>query len=185
MDNIARKEALNLLNEYVKSESLRKHCISVAYAMEKYAEKFRENKDKYWICGLLHDFDYEKYSSLEQHPFEGVKILKEKGYDKEIINAILGHGNHTGVKRESLMAKCLFAVDELCGLIIALARVRTGNFDGMDANSVRKALKKKDFAKGINREDIEQGIIELGVNKEEHFNFVIRALNAAKKELGF
>ncbi len=176
---ISREEALYLLETWISSESLRKHCLSVAAAMEAYAQKYQlpqKGIDIYWITGLLHDFDYEKYPSLEQHPYEGVKVLKEKNYPKEIIHAILGHGNHTGVKRESLMAKTLFAVDELCGLATALSRVRPDGFATMTPASIEKAFKKKDFAKAISREDIEQGIQELGVNREEHFSLVIQAL---------
>ena len=181
-----RLDALALLHEYVKSESLRKHCLSVAYAMEAYAEKYGEDTDKWWITGLLHDFDWEIHPSAEQHPVDGSKILREKGYDEEIIIAILGHGNHTGVKREIKMAKVLFAVDELSGLIMALAKVRPGKFEGMDASSVRKAMKKKDFAAAINRDDIKQGIAELGVQEDEHFILVIiRALEKNKEKLGF
>jgi len=182
-----KHSALDLLHEYVQSDSLRKHCLAVATAMEAYAKKFqKENEaEKWWITGLLHDFDYEKYPSLEQHPFEGVKILKEQSYPQEIIEAILGHGNHTHVPRKSQMARTLFAVDELSGFIIALAKVRPNNFEGMSAESVKKALKKKDFAKAINREEIEQSIIELGANKEEHFETVITALKSNKKQLGF
>lgn len=182
-----KQQAINLLNENVKSESLRKHCLAVAIAMEAYAKKFqKENEvEKWWITGLLHDFDYEKYPSLEQHPFEGVKILKQQNYPQEIIEAILGHGNHTRIPRTSLIAKTLFAVDELSGFIIALAKVRPNNFEGMSAESVKKALKKKDFAKAINREEIEQGIQELNINKEKHFETVIAALKNNKIQLGF
>lgn len=180
-----REEAISLMHENVKAESLRKHCYSVAAAMEAYAEKYSEDKDKWWICGLLHDFDWEIHPTMEQHPSEGVKMLRKKGYDEDICIAIMGHGNHTGVKRESLMAKTLFAVDELSGLIVALARVRPGNFDGMSASSVKKAMKKKEFAAAINREDIKQGILEMRVNEDEHFSLVINALSNIKKELGF
>src|SRR3989344_3096442 len=102
-----RDDAIKLMHENIKSDSLRKHCLCVAASMELYAEKFNEDKDKWWICGLLHDFDWEIHPTMEQHPVEGVKILREKGYEEEICRAILGHGNHTGVKRESLMAKTL------------------------------------------------------------------------------
>jgi len=202
-----RERALDLLNEYVKSESLRKHCLSVALAMEEYALKFGEDiektnnlstglsifsngsnlsscvlingsihKDKFWVCGLLHDFDYEKFPELDKHAKEGCEILGEMGYDATIITAILGHNYRTGVKRESLMSRTLFAVDELCGLIIALSYVRPNRFEGMSAKSVRKVLKKKDFAKGVNRDEIQQGILELGVDETEHFELVIGAL---------
>ena len=180
-----REDALNLLHEWVKSDSLRKHCYSVAASMEAYAVKFGENSDEYWIAGLLHDFDYEKHPTLEMHPSEGVKVLEKEGYSKEVIHTILGHGNHTGVKRESLMDKTLFAVDELSGLVVALARVRPGNFSGMSASSVKKVLKKKEFAAAISREDIKQGILDLNVNEEEHYELVISALAGIKDKFGF
>lgn len=180
---INRENALSLFKDYVKSDSIRKHCYAVAASMEEYAEKYGEDKDKWWITGLLHDFDYEKYPTIPEHVTEGVKILKEKGYPHEIIEAIQGHAEYTGVPRKSLMAKCLFAVDELSGFVVALAKVKKG-FQ-MDAESVKKALKKRGFAAAINRDDIEKGIMELGVSKEEHFNLVIRALGRIKEKLGF
>ncbi len=174
-----KEDALNLLHEWVQSESLRKHCYSVALAMEGYARKnglSEDEIDRWYIAGLLHDMDYERYASLEKHPYEGVKVLREQGYSEEIINAIMGHGNHTGVKRETAMAKTLFAVDELCGLIVALSKVRPDGFNGMTSESVEKVLKKKEFAKNISRDEIEQGIRELNVNRKEHFETVIGAL---------
>lgn len=178
-----KEDALKLLHEWVVSESLRRHCSSVALAMEGYARRNRlseEEIDKWYIAGLLHDMDYEKFPLLDKHPFEGVKVLREQGYSEEIIEAIMGHGNHTGVKRETAMAKTLFAVDELCGLIVALSKVRPDGFEGMTFESVEKVLKKKEFAKNINREDIEQGIRELGVDRKEHFETVIGALKKLK-----
>ena len=181
-----KEDALKLLYEWVSSESLRRHCHAVALSMEGYSRGNRlsdEEIDKWYIAGLLHDMDYEKFPLLEKHPFEGVKVLREQGYSEEIITAIMGHGNHTGVKRETAMAKTLFAVDELCGLIVALSKVRPDGFNGMTSESVEKVLKKKEFAKNINREDIEQGISELGVKREEHFKIVIEALKNLDKIL--
>ena len=180
---INRKTAEALLHEHVQSESLRRHCYAVAAAMEAYGIYFKEDPEVYWTAGLLHDFDYERFPTLEKHPFEGVKILKEQRYSANIIEAILGHGDHTNVPRISKMAKALFAVDELCGLLVALAKVRADNFDSMSAESVEKALKKKRFAAAINRDDIEKGIQELGVEKKEHFERVITALKEKKREL--
>jgi putative nucleotidyltransferase with HDIG domain len=200
-----REEALELLHEWVKSESLRRHCLGVAACMEAYARKYEMPDgeiDDYWICGLLHDFDYEKICDeikemnledtekememiLKRHPSEGCKVLKEKGYGDEITEAIMGHGNHTGVPRISKMAKTLFAVDELSGLCIAYARVRPAIFQGMKAKSLNKAVKKKDFAAAVSRDDIGQGIEELGVDMKEHFNLVISALRGISGELGF
>jgi len=189
-----RADALKLLEEWVSSESLRRHCLGVAACMEAYAKKNKlsdEEIDKYWITGLLHDFDWERYPTLEEHPKKGCEELEKQGYDESIINAIMGHNVYHGIPRESLMAKTLFAVDELSGLVVALARVRPGNFDGMSTKSVRKVMKKKDFAAAINREDIVQGMQELGLKEEDvegrssHFELVIRALSDAKKKLGF
>ncbi len=182
---LSRKSALELLHAWVSSESLRRHCRAVAAALEAYASIFNEDPDLYWITGLLHDFDYERHPNLEQHPTEGAKVLEEQGYPEALIQAILGHGNHTGVPRQSNLAKALFAVDELSGLLVALAKVKAGNFATMDAHSVEKALKKKGFAAAINRDDIEQGIRELDVPRAEHFERVIAALKAHKNEIGF
>ncbi len=181
----SRQDALTLLQEYVQSESLRLHCLAVACAMESYAFFFNENTDLYWITGLLHDFDYERFPTLEQHPFQGSKILREKGYPAEIIDAILGHGDHTGVPRISNLAKALFAVDELSGLLVALAKVRADHFRTMSSDSVEKALKKKGFAAAVNRADIQKGIQELGVDRKEHFEQCIASLSGHAAELGF
>lgn len=180
-----RQDAINLLNEYVSSESLKRHCMAVAIAMEAYAEKYNEDKEKWFICGLLHDFDYEKYSTVPEHVTEGVKILRERGYDEDIIEAIQGHAEYLGIPRKTNMAKCLFAVDELSGFLVALAKVRQDNFQTMNAESVNRGLKKKGFAAAINRDDIERGISELGISREEHFNLIIDAFRKHSKELGF
>ncbi len=183
-----REEALALLNEWVKSDSLRKHSLAVAAAMEGYATKFDvdlDDIDVWWMTGLLHDMDYEKFPDINVHPIMGCKELRKKEYDERILEAILGHNSKTGIKRYSKMAKALFAVDELSGLITALAKVRPDNFAGMNADSVRKVMKKTDFAAAINRQDIEQGIAELEVNENEHFELVISSLNNVKEDLGF
>jgi putative nucleotidyltransferase with HDIG domain len=153
--------------------------------MEAYADYFQEDRDLWFITGLLHDFDYEKFPTAEHHPFEGVKILKEKGYPQEVIDAILGHAEYSGVRRSSNMAKSLFAVDELSGFVLALAKVRPGNFEGMSADSVKKALKKKGFAEAISREDVAKGIQELNIPENLHYERVINALRDHAKELGF
>lgn len=174
-----RLDVLQLLKEWVKSESLRKHCFAVASAMEGYAKKrnLSENEiEVYWTTGLLHDLDYERYPDINIHPIKGCEELRKREYSEEIIESILGHNNATGIKRYSLMAKTLFAVDEISGLIMALSKVRLGGFDGMTSKSVSKAMKKKDFAATISREDIEKGIEELEVNREEHFELVIKSL---------
>ena len=182
---LSKENALQILHEHVQSESLRRHCLAVAYALEAYADYFKEEKNLWFITGLLHDFDYEQFPTSEHHPFEGVKILKEKGYPQEITDAILGHAEYSGVKRSTNLAKSLFAVDELSGIIMALAKVRLANFEGMSASSVRKALKKKEFAAAISREDIAKGIQELNVLEDQHYERVINALRDHAKELGF
>ncbi len=180
-----RDKAWDLLAEYTKSGSLRTHALAVEAAMRAYASKYCEDEEKWGMCGLLHDFDYEKYPTKEGHPWAGSKILKEKGYPDDVIEAILGHADYTGVPRRSLMAKCLFAVDELSGFLVALAKVRPGKFESMTPDSVERNLKKKGFAEKISRDDIDRGIRELGADRVEHFNLAIQALKNASKELGF
>lgn len=181
-----REEALELLKEWVQSGSLRKHCLAVASAMEGYAKKRNldgEETDIHWITGLLHDMDYERYPDINIHPIKACEELRKEGYPEEIIEAILGHNNATGIKRYSLMAKTLFAVDELSGLLVALSKVRPAGFSGMTVESVEKALKKKDFAAAVSREEIEKGIEELGANKEEHFELLIESLGRMDESL--
>ena len=178
-----RADAWDLLTEYVASESLRKHCLSVEAAMRAYAHKYGEEEETWGIVGLLHDFDYEKYP--EEHPFRGSEILKEKGYSEEVRRAILGHATFSNVSRDTRMAKCLFAVDELCGMVMATAYIRPTHFDGMSPKSIKKNLKKKEFAKGIHRDEIQQGIAELGVSEDEHMQLVIDAMAGTKEQLGF
>ncbi len=178
-----RSEAQALLEEYVESESLRRHCLAVAISMEYFAKKHGEDAEKWFVTGLLHDFDYEKYP--EEHPMKGEPILREKGVSEEIIRAIQSHANYTGVTRDSLMEKTLFAVDELSGFVVAVALVRPGGFEGMKVKSVKKKLKDKGFAAAVNREDIRQGAEELGVEQSELIEGVIAALSAKAEELGF
>lgn len=180
---VTREDAWKLLTEYVGTESLRRHCLAVEAAMRAYAKKYGEDIELWGVCGLIHDFDYEKYP--EDHPFNGVKILKEKNYPPKIVETILGHADYSGVPRKSIMAKCLYAVDELCGFVTAVAHMRPDKLNGMTAESVEKKLKKKDFAAKINREDIDRGIAELGVERVGHINLVIGALQTISKELGF
>lgn len=170
---ITRDQAWQLLQEYVKSPLL-KHCLAVEAAMRAYAEKYGGDKEIWGIIGLLHDFDYEQFPS--EHPFKGVAILKERGYPEEIIQAILGHALFSGVARKSQMAKCLFAVDELCGFIMACALVRPTRLEGLEPKSVKKRLREKSFAAKVNREEIAQGITELGVPEDEHISLVIKAM---------
>lgn len=176
------QEAKELLCEWVTSESLRGHCESVAKSMNFLAKKYlgsgilsQEDVEKWTIAGLLHDFDYEKYPTLDQHPYRGVEYLRTLGVDESILSAIMGHSHETGVKRESLMAKALFAVDELSGFVVAVAKVRPGGFEGMEVSSVKKKLKDKAFAAAVSRGDIRRGAEELGVLLEELITTVIDA----------
>ena len=178
------------MHEYTASDSLRKHMLSVEAAMRAYAEKFGEDQDRWGTTGLIHDFDYERYpnsehSPTEGHPAEGVRILKSRGYPDDILQAILGHATYSGVKRETKMAKTLFAVDELTGLITATALVRPSrSVHEVEAKSVRKKMKDKAFARGVSREDVITGAEELGVELESHIEFVIRAMQSVADDIG-
>jgi putative nucleotidyltransferase with HDIG domain len=179
-----REEALSLLHEYTKTDSLRKHALAVEAVMRAYAGKFGENEVLYALTGLLHDFDYEMYPNSDQHPFVGNKILAEKGYPDEVREAIMGHAPYTGVPRETRMAKCLFACDELSGFIVAIALVRPTRLEGLEVSSVRKKLKDKAFARSVSRDDIRNGMAELGISEDEHIAFVIKALQEHATILG-
>jgi putative nucleotidyltransferase with HDIG domain len=186
----SRADTLALMREYTASESLRKHMLSVEAAMRAYAGKFGEDEERWGTTGLIHDFDYERFpnnahSPTEEHPWEGVRILRAKGYPEDILQAILGHAQYCNTPRESRMAKTLFAVDELTGLITATALVRpTKSVHEVDAKSVRKKMKDKAFARGVSREDVINGAQELGVDLDEHINFVISAMQARSADLG-
>jgi len=180
-----RASAWNLLCEFTPSESLRKHMLAVEACMRAYARRFGEDEDKWGITGLLHDFDYEKYPTQQEHPFVGNKILEERGYPEEIRRAILSHADYSGVKRESKMEKTLYACDELAGFITATALVKPGkSLAEVEAKSVRKKMKDKAFARGVNRNDIINGAADLGVDLEEHIAFCIEAMKRVAGELG-
>ncbi|MDQ6717096.1 MAG: HDIG domain-containing protein [Gemmatimonadota bacterium] len=178
------------MHEYTASESLRKHMLSVETAMRAYAEKLGEDAERWGTAGLIHDFDYEKFpnnshSATEEHPAEGVRILRSRRYPEEILDAILGHAQYSGVPRVTPMAKTLFAVDELTGLITATALVKpTKSVHDVDARSVRKKMKDKAFARGVSREDVIQGAEELGVDLDEHIAFVIQAMQKNANAIG-
>lgn len=186
----SRSDALALMHEYTASESLRKHMLAVEAAMRAYAEKFGEDADRWGLAGLIHDFDYERFpnaahSATEEHPAQGVRILRERGWPDDILQAILGHATYCGVVRETTMAKALFAVDELTGLVTATALVRPSkSLHEVDARSVRKKMKDKAFARGVNRDDVILGAQELGVDLDSHIQFVIDAMRARAAELG-
>ena len=187
---MTREEALALMHEYTKTENLRRHMYSVETAMGAYARHFGEDEEEWGLVGLLHDFDYEKYpnrehSPTEDHPSFGVNLLRERGVGDAICDAILGHATYCNVPRQSQMAKTLFAVDELCGFLVACALVRPDkSLNDLQIRSVKKKLKDKAFARGVNRDDIRQGAEELGVTLEEHIPFMIDALRPEQEKLG-
>ena len=186
----ARADALALMREYTPSESLRKHMLAVEAAMRAYAAHFGEDVERWGLAGLLHDFDYERFPNAghladAEHPAEGVRILRGLGYPEDILEAILGHAHYTGVARVTRMARALFAVDELSGLITATALVKpTRSVHDVDARSVLKKMKDKAFARGVNRDDVVAGAADLGVELEPHIQFVIDAMRARADELG-
>jgi len=182
---MTRDEALSLLHEHTKGESLRKHALAVEAAMRAMAREHGGDEDTWGVVGLLHDFDYEAHPTLDEHPYVGAQILRDKGCDPEIVEAILGHSNHTGVARETTMAKSLFAVDELTGLITAVALVRPSkSVHDVKARSVVKKMKDKAFARSVSREDIRSGVEEMGLELREHITFVIEAMRTVAPELG-
>jgi predicted hydrolase (HD superfamily) len=171
------------LYEYTETDSLRKHAYAVEAAMRAYAHKYNEDPELWGSVGLIHDFDYEKYP--ENHPMKGNEILAEKGISEEIRNVIMGHAEFTGVNRDTLMAKVLYAVDELCGFIVAVTLVRpTRSVSEVSVKSVKKKMKDKRFAAKVNRDEIRKGAEELGVDFDEHVLFVIKALSPVAKDLG-
>jgi predicted hydrolase (HD superfamily) len=180
-----REDAWQLLCEYTKNKNLRKHGLAVEAAMREYARYFGKDEERWGITGLIHDFDYEKYPSEEKHPYKGNEILEERGWPKDIRKAVMGHADYTGVERESLMAKTLYAVDELTGFIIAVALVRPSkSIYDVKPRSVKKKFKQKAFAKGVDRDIIKRGIEELDVDQTEHIQRVIKALQDIAPELG-
>ncbi len=182
---IDRETAWCLLTEFTQSESLRKHALSVEACMRAYARKLGGNEELWGVVGLLHDFDYDKYSSLEDHPYRGNEILKERDYPDEIRRAIMSHAEYTGVSRDTPMEKALFACDELAGFITAVALIKPGkSLAEVDTKSVRKRMKDKAFARKVNRDDIVNGAADLGVDLDEHITFCIEALKAVADKLG-
>jgi putative nucleotidyltransferase with HDIG domain len=179
-----RQAAWDLLCEYTQNENLRKHALAVEACVRAYASKFGEDADTWGVVGLIHDFDYEKYPNAPDHPLKGSEILKEKGFPEELRRAILGHADYTGVPRDTLLAKTLFACDELAGFITACSLVRPDRILTLEARSVRKRMKDKAFARSVSREDIVKGAEELGVPLDEHIRFCIEAMRAIAETLG-
>jgi putative nucleotidyltransferase with HDIG domain len=180
-----REDALALLYEYTRTDSLRKHARSVEAVLRHFARKLGEPEDLWGLAGLLHDFDYERHPSPDEHPMVGCAILEQQGYPQEVIRAILGHAEYTGTPRDSNLARYLFACDELTGLITAVALVRPNqSIHEVEVKSVRKKLKDKSFARTVNRDDVRKGIEELGVDPDAFISEVIGALREVAEEIG-
>lgn len=185
-----RAAALSLMHEYTRSDSLRKHMLAVEAAMRAYAVAMGGDVERWGLAGLMHDFDYERWPNAEhaadrEHPAEGVRVLRTLGYPEDILQAILGHASYTDVARETPMAKALFAVDELTGLITATALVRPSrSVHEVDAKAVRKKMKDRAFARGVSREDVVSGAEALGVELDAHIQFVVDAMRGEADALG-
>ena len=185
---LSRDEAWSLLTEWVQSESLRRHCLAVATAMDAYAGREGADADRWFVVGLLHDMDYERFPDMDDtehgHPRSGMKELESRGVDPEIVRAIASHADFMGVPRESPLEKTLYAVDELSGFILACAYVRPQGLEGLTPKSVKKKLKQPSFAAAVTRDEVRAGAEELGVDFDEHIAFVIAALSERAEELG-
>src|SRR5919112_1297886 len=187
---LTRPEALALMQEYTASDALRKHMYAVEIAMRAMAARAGDDVEAWGLVGLMHDFDYERFpnaehSATEEHPAEGVRILTAMGLPEASGRAILGHASYTGVPRDTPMARALFAVDELCGFLVACALVRPSrSLQDLEVSSVKKKLKDKAFARGVSRDDVIQGAAELGVPLDEHIAFVLAALRPEERRIG-
>lgn len=179
-----RDEAWELLCEYTRGDSLRKHARAVEAVMRAYARRLGEDEEKWGVTGMLHDFDYEMYPNPPDHPLKGSEILGERGYSEEIRRAILGHANYTGVARDTVLARGLYACDELTGFVVACALVRPNGISDLESRSVKKKLKDKAFARTVNRAEVYEGAEELGVELGQHIDFIIAALREVADEVG-
>lgn len=180
-----RADAWALLTEYTENKNLVKHALAVEAAMRHYGEHFGEDVETWGMVGLLHDFDYEKYPSLDDHPYKGQDILKDAGFPDLIRQGIMAHAPHTGTPRNTIMEKAIFAVDELAGFIVAVALVKPNKkLAEVDVASVKKKMKQKGFAAAVKREDITQGAEELGLTLDEHIEHVLKAMQGIAPELG-
>ena len=180
-----RQTTVEFLQDYVQTDTLMKHLLAVEAAMRAYARKFGEDEERWGVAGLVHDFDWEIVPTPEEHPTFGANILRERGFSEDIVRAVLTHGDHTGLQRETPMERTLFAVDELSGFVRAVTLVRpTKSLDDVTPRSVRRKMKDKAFARDVNREDIVKGAEEMGVDLDEHMAFVIESLKPVAGELG-
>lgn len=179
-----RESAWNLMEKWTEGESLRRHMLAVETSMRAYARRFGEDEEKWGVTGILHDMDYEKHPTPAEHPLVGVAELERLGYPEDVRTAILGHADYLDVPRDTRLAKTLYAVDELSGFVMAVALMRPERLSGLSAKSVKKKMKQKSFAAGVNRDDIVNGAEDLGVDLNEHIEFVARALREREAELG-
>ncbi|MBM3924738.1 MAG: HDIG domain-containing protein [SAR202 cluster bacterium] len=180
-----RASTIQFLQQHVKTDVLMRHLLGVEAAMRAYARKFGQDEEKWGVAGLVHDFDWEIAPTPESHPMYGAELLRKAGYPEEIVRAVLTHGDHTGIPRESRMEKTLFAVDELSGFVRAVALVRPSkSLDDVTPDSVRKKMKDKKFAADVKREDITKGAEEMGLELNQHVQFVIDALKPVARDLG-
>ena len=181
----SREQALTLLHEWIQNPGLRKHCYAVEAAMSAYARHYGEDADRWALTGLIHDFDWERHPDAQRHPMDGVKLLREKGWPEDICRAVLSHASYSGVPRDTRMAKALFACDELCGFLVACALITPDkSLERVEVASVLKKMKRADFARNVNRDDIVSGAAELGVELPEHIAFTLGALRAVHGALG-
>ncbi|MFW6139072.1 MAG: HDIG domain-containing metalloprotein [Spirochaetota bacterium] len=180
-----REEAYNLLTQYTKKSGLIKHALAVEACMREYARKLNQDEQTWGIVGLVHDFDYEKHPNTQEHPYKGAEILRQKGVPEEWVQAILAHADYTGVKRESLMSRVLYACDELTGFVVAVALVRPSKkLEDVSVKSVKKKMKDKAFAAAVDRESIRKGAEELGLSLDEHISVVLQAMKGISDQLG-
>ena len=180
-----REQAIALLHEWIENPNLRKHCYAVEAAMRAYARAQGEDEERWGLTGLIHDFDWERHPDAERHPMKGVELLRSLGWPEDICRAVLGHATYSGVPRDTRMARTLFACDELCGFLVACALVTPNrSLDAVEVASVKKKLKRPDFARNVNRDDILTGTAELGADLDQHIAFVLEAMRGIKGELG-
>jgi putative nucleotidyltransferase with HDIG domain len=180
-----RDQALALVHEWIANPGLRKHCLAVEAAMRAYARSMGGDEERWGLTGLIHDFDWERHPDAARHPMEGVAVLRGLGWPEDICRAVLGHASYSGVPRDTPMARALFACDELCGFLVACALVQPErSLSTVEVASVRKKMKRADFARNVNRDDIVNGAAELGVDLDAHIAFTLAALRAVAGELG-
>ncbi len=181
----SREQALALVDEWIANPNLRKHCLAVEAAMRAYARELGGDEERWALTGLIHDFDWERHPDAERHPMAGVEVLRQRGWPEDICRAVLGHATYSGVPRDTPLARALFACDELCGFLVACALVTPEKkLASVEVASVRKKMKRADFARNVNRDDIINGAAELGVDLDRHIAFTLEAVRAVSEELG-